>query len=126
MAPDGRCIVFTHKRVGEKNRYDTNLWLASTDSQQPPRPFTAGNRDSSPRFSPDGQTVAFISNREENQPQIYTIARSGGEAVKLTNIPEGTIGRFCWSPDGRMLAVAFREHDPQWTEQALIRARLDG
>ena len=83
-----------------------------------PRQFTSGEKDSHGRWSPDGNTIALISNRDENHPQIFTIPAAGGEATALTNFPEGSIGSFKWSPDGTMLAVSFRETDPEWTKQA--------
>lgn len=118
ISPDGKAICFVHKRVGEKNAYLTNLWLVETDGKGKPRAFTAGNKDSHPRWSPDGTRIAFISGREEGFQQIYVISRDGGEAVKLTSFPEGTVAGFRWSPDGKMLAVSFREQDPEWTKRA--------
>jgi dipeptidyl aminopeptidase/acylaminoacyl peptidase len=118
VSPDGSTVLFTHKRVGEKNEYATNLWLVSTTGKGRPRPFTSGNRDSHPRWSPDGSRIAFISSREKPKPQIYIINAAGGEARKLTDFPEGSLPTFTWSPDGRMLAVKFRDADPLWTKDA--------
>jgi hypothetical protein len=39
MSPDGKHVLFTHKRAGEKNKYETNLWIVPTDGSSPPRPF---------------------------------------------------------------------------------------
>ncbi len=125
ISPDGSQIVFTHKTVGKKNDYVTNLWMTAGDKTAgngEPQQFTSSGKDSHPRWSPDGATIAFISGREKGKPQIYTIAGPGsgigGEAKMLTKFPEGTISGFKWSPDGTMLAVTFRETDPEWTEKA--------
>jgi dipeptidyl aminopeptidase/acylaminoacyl peptidase len=125
ISPDGHTIAFTHKRVGEKNEYATNIWTVSTDGGVP-QPFTNGNKDYAPRWSPDGKRLAFISGRTKAKPQMYLINRDGGEATRLTNFPEGTIREFRWSPDGTMLAVAFREQDPEWTEQAKQERKDNG
>jgi Tol biopolymer transport system component len=106
-----------YKLKTNKNEYATNLWTVPIDGGEP-RQFTSGNKDSHPRWSPDGQRIAFISGREKHSPQIYLIDRSGGEAVKLTNFPEGSLSGFRWSPDGSVIAVRFREQDPEWTQQA--------
>ncbi len=118
ISPTGKQVVFAVKTVGSKNNYETNLWIVDADGREAPRPFTSGNKDSSPRWSPDGSRIAFLSAREKHNPQIYTINPDGGEARPLSQFPEGTVGEFRWSPDGRQIAVAFREQDPQWTEAA--------
>jgi dipeptidyl aminopeptidase/acylaminoacyl peptidase len=123
LSPDGRAVVFVNKQVGEKNEYRTNLWLADTRGG-PPRQFTGGGRDSQPRWSPDGRRIAFVGGREKARPQLYLIPAAGGEALPLTRLPEGSIGSFRWSPDGKLIALTFRARDPDWTEEAK-KARQD-
>ena len=118
ISPDGRRILFTSKHVGAKNNYIFNLWMVATDGRSEPVQFTSGEKDSNGRFSPDGSRIAFISGRDKPRPQIFIISASGGEATALTDFPEGSIGAFKWSPDGKTIAVSFREQDPQWTEKA--------
>lgn len=122
ISPDGAQIVYVRKTIGEKNDYLTNLWMVAVGDARTgggaPRPFTSGGKDGAPRWSPDGTRVAFISGRDTGAAQIYTIPASGGEAVALTKFPEGSLAGFKWSPDGRWLAVMFREQDPDWTEAA--------
>ncbi len=116
ISPDGKKILFTRKHVGEKNAYVSNLWIVDCDTAEA-RQFTNSGKDSFGRWSPDGSTIAFISGREKPGSQVYTIPFSGGEAQKLTNFPEGAVFGFKWSPDGKSLAVVFREQDPEWTEK---------
>jgi dipeptidyl aminopeptidase/acylaminoacyl peptidase len=109
ISPDGRQIVFVRVSVDKKKEgYDTALWIVPTDGSQPPRPFTAGPRDSAPRWSPDGRQVAFVRvpEKEGDGPtdaQLWLIAMGGGEAVQLTEIPEGA-SPAVWSPDGKTIA----------------------
>ncbi|HEY9069045.1 MAG TPA: S9 family peptidase [Candidatus Ozemobacteraceae bacterium] len=118
IAPEGGTILFTRRHIDDKNKTVTNLWTVATDGRSPPRQFTAGGKDGHGRFSPDGRHVAFVSSRDKAPPQLWMISRTGGEAIQLTNFPEGSIGEFRWSPDGRSIAVSFREQDPDWTEKA--------
>ncbi|HRK20819.1 MAG TPA: S9 family peptidase, partial [Fimbriimonadaceae bacterium] len=70
------------------------------------------------RWSPDGSKIAFVSGRDKPKSQIYLIPTTGGEATKLTDLPEGDFGEMRWSPDGKWIAFAFREQHPDWTEEA--------
>ncbi len=117
ISPDGSQILFTKRHVGPKNNPETNLWIVAARNGAP-RQFTASGKDRHARWSPDGRTIALIAERDDSPPQIYTIPAEGGEATPLTGFPEGTFSGFLWSPDGRRLAVAFRETAPEWTREA--------
>jgi dipeptidyl aminopeptidase/acylaminoacyl peptidase len=125
ISPDGGRIVFVEKHVGGKNEYVMNLWMVDA-AGGPPRQFTEGGRDSSPRWSPDGRRIAFIRAKEKHLPQIYSMGADGGEATPLTAFPEGKIGQFRFSPDGKLLAVAFRPQDAQRTKEAAKRRKEEG
>src|SRR5688572_29635853 len=77
----------------KKEGYDTALWLVDADGSTAARPFTAGPRDLSPRWSPDGRWLAFTRAGEKEgkprEPQIHVIAADGGEARALTDLPKG-------------------------------------
>jgi dipeptidyl aminopeptidase/acylaminoacyl peptidase len=118
ISPDGRSIIASVQRVDQKTEKKySNLWLIPTDGGAPQQ-FTYGDqRDGMPRWSPDGQTIAFISNRkDEKQPQIYLIGLNGGEARPLSNV-KGDIGSLDWSPDGRRLLITFRAKDKEALER---------
>ncbi|NNF44637.1 MAG: S9 family peptidase [Phycisphaerales bacterium] len=125
MSPDGSTVLFGHKRIGEKNEYERNLWIAPLDGAEP-RPFTTGGRDGHGRFSPDGERVAFIRATDKHQPQIYVIDVAGGEARQLTSFDEGSIRDFKWSPTGEELVVSFRPCDPEWTQDAKKQREAEG
>lgn len=119
ISPDGQNVIYTVQRVERKteNKY-TNLWVASTVNGEG-RQFTAGDQhDGSARWSPDGKTIAFLSDRgdKEKPAQIYLIPFSGGEAQRLTQI-EGEIGWMSWSPDGRQIVCTVRKKDAEVLER---------
>lgn len=109
LSPDGGRVVYVLTRTDlEKNQYFSSLYLVDLADDAPDRPFTAGDhRDCSPRWSPDGTRIAFVSDRGETA-QLWCIPADGGEAQLLTHLDEGSIGEVHWSPQGDRIAFTFR------------------
>lgn len=103
-SPDGKRVAYVQTRLRKKkNDYASNIWLVPTDGSTGPTKFTGSDaRDMSPRWSHDGEQLAFISTRS-GKPQVWVISMSGGEARRLTRAPHG-VGEFEWSPDGQWIA----------------------
>jgi dipeptidyl aminopeptidase/acylaminoacyl peptidase len=108
VSPDGRHAAYVHVTVDRAaNRYRRAIWLAPLGGGAPRR-FTAGGRsDTQPRWSPNGRWLAFVSDRDGDQPQLYLIRADGGEARRLTSLPRGASDP-AWSPDGRRIAFLSR------------------
>ena len=102
LAPDGRlaCAPVTSYAM-DKNVGTTELWLFATGmgsdagtTLPKSRRLTAGDKDSDPRWSPDGSRIAFTAKRKDDaEAQIYLIAPDGGEATRLTSIATGAAAR---------------------------------
>jgi len=106
LSPDGRYIVFAISWVeDEENEEYANLWLMKLGSGEVRRLTTGEQRDSSPAWSPNGKTIAFISTRS-GKAQIHLIPVDGGEAQKLTKLDQGVTGEPAWSPEGGLIAFS--------------------
>ena len=117
LSPDGRvaCAAVTSFSM-DKNVGTTELWLYPTGfgarAGVPPKPrrLTAGDKDSDPRWSPDGTRIAFTARRKDDaEAQIYVIAPDGGEATRLTRIATGASahGPLACPACGRTVAVSW-------------------
>jgi dipeptidyl aminopeptidase/acylaminoacyl peptidase len=67
--------------------------------------LVAGDEDGAPAWSPGGDALAFVSDRD-GEPQLFACDRDGGALRRLTDEPRGLIGVPLWSPDGAAIALA--------------------
>ena len=113
IAPDGKSVAYTVTTVDQKtNRRISRIWVAPLDGSHLPAPYTEeGISSTSPRWSPDGRFLAFLSARDRQRPQIWLLSRSGGEARRLTNLENG-ISAIEWSPDSARLVGLTRTGPP--------------
>ena len=112
MSPDGTKVAYTVTETNwDENAYETEIFLADAVSGSPIQLTRARKSSSAPEWSPDGRSLAFISDRTDKR-QIYLIDPRGGEARAITNVEEG-VGSFSWSPDGRQIAFTMTEPKPE-------------
>jgi dipeptidyl aminopeptidase/acylaminoacyl peptidase len=108
VSPDGRHVVVAASRPDlERDEYRSQLWIADTDAATPPRALTHGDRDTAPRYAPDGRHLAFLRAESGAKPQLWLLPTGGGEARRLTDLPGGA-GPAAWAPDSTRLAFSAR------------------
>ena len=139
VSPDGKRVVYTVNEAvmtADKSEFVTQVWLADTDGKNAFQ-ITFGDKSSTnPRWSPDGNWIAFTSNRKDNRNNLYVLRAAGGEAEALTDL-KGSVANFEWSPDGSSIAFATTDaktdeeekndkgrNDFRWVDENIKMARL--
>lgn len=123
ISPEGRWVAFVVSEPDPKeNLYQSDIWLVNTVAGEPFKFTRHPKNDRSPRFSPDGTKLAFISERED-KPQIFLADLRGGEPWKLSDLKGGVSG-FAWSPDGTWIA-ALSPDAPSEDQEKRTKARDD-
>ena len=125
ITPDGKRVAYV---VVEMDRatyeYHRSIWVAANDSGELRR-FTAGDNDTSPRWSPDGRSLAFIRapagevkpkndderDRGVGKPQLWLLPADGGEARQLTWSRWGASDPV-WSPDSAAIVYTGEVGEP--------------
>ena len=123
ISPDGKLVAYVVTRVDRaQNRRNSSIWMVAIDGARGPWQFTTSPQSTtSPRWGPDGKSIAFLSSRPEatttasptatpaepSRNQVYLLSMNGGEARRLTNLKNG-VSLFRWSPDGKRLVVVSR------------------
>lgn len=112
VAPNGKHIVYaTTLFYGHKKGEHaiSSIWLADVGKERSARQLTSGLfNDTSPQWSPDGSSIAFISDRAKagEASAIYQLPLAGGEAVAITKADnQRPIPVFSYSPDGKYIAL---------------------
>ena len=145
VSSDGsRCVYVLSWIDADTSEARSRLYqvaLSAPEADTEPLPFTQGNGDGHPRYSPDGAYLAFLRpDRDAPETgganrQIWLIPSDGGEASQLTHFPE-SVREFAWAPDSTQLAAVVdvapedapgesRTDEPQVREVRRIRYRHD-
>jgi dipeptidyl aminopeptidase/acylaminoacyl peptidase len=125
LSPDGKWVAFVRTETDPKSlRRNADVWLVPSDGSAPPRPLTRSEKsDTTPRFSPDGKAVAFLSARSGSS-QVWLLSLLGGEARKVTDVPGGVDGPLAFSPDGKKVAFVADVY-PGCADEACNRKKFD-
>ncbi len=103
LAPDGSRLAFVVSEAPKGDKRLQHIWVYDKKSNSA-RQFTySAKSETSPRWSPDGKRLGFLSNRGGDEQQIYVMNSGGGEAAARTK-GKSSIKDFAWSKDGKYFA----------------------
>src|SRR5262245_42537738 len=120
ISPQGNRVAYVVSKPSlAKNQHEASLFVIAAGGGEPRRLAESTRILNTPlpapklRWSPDGTRIAFLAISGQN-PQVFAVDASGGEAKALTDAPDGAMG-FEWSPDGQ--SVAYLTRDPMSAEE---------
>jgi dipeptidyl aminopeptidase/acylaminoacyl peptidase len=112
ISPEGQWVAYTVRTLDlKKDDADVDIYMAPFGGGEAVRLTASDKPETSPRWSPDGRYLAFLSRREGKHSQVWLLNRLGGEGVRLTDF-KGDVDDLAWSPDGKRLALVVADPDP--------------
>lgn len=112
ISPNGEWVVYRKMRIDVmKDKAEGNLWMIKTDGSQHQKLTSREEGESSPRWSPNGERLTFVSNTDEGS-EIYMYWVKSGKIARISQLPFSP-GSLTWSPKGNQLAFTMnREKKP--------------
>jgi len=118
LSPDAQSVAYVVKTaILKTDKNEERIWMVPRSGGDAIALTAEGVSSSHPRWSPDGKSIAFLSERNDGQTQVWLLNLGGGEAQRLTETPQD-VDDFLWSPDGRRIVLVLRDASPEELEAA--------
>ena len=106
LSPDSRSVLFVRTTTdGKSGRRNADIWTVNADGSGEAKALIAAEKstENTPRWSPDGKRIAFLSTRD-GATQVYVADADGSDVKRITELSAGVQPPLVWSPDGSRLA----------------------
>ena len=120
VSPDGNWVAYVLRSVDTaKDKRNEDIWMISWDGKQNIQLTNTRDGESSPKFSPEGKYLSFLSSRKTEAggnddkkawSQLWLLDRRGGEGKKITDL-KSDIDDYVWSPDGKKILFVIKDAD---------------
>src|SRR5215203_722652 len=110
VSPDGKKVLYTVREAAmtdDRSEYVNQVFVANTDGGNVIQLTRGDKNNSNPKWSPDGNWIAYVSNRDTKN-NLYILPVSGGESERITDVKSG-VANFDWSPDGNAIAYTISD-----------------
>ena len=113
ISPDGKWVAYTVSTTDSaKDKSDGDIWMASWDGSRNIRVTSTPDGEGSPKWSPDGRYLSFLSSRQGGKGrQLWLLDHDGGEAQRVTELKTG-IQEYEWSPDSKRIVMVMSDVPP--------------
>lgn len=139
VSPNGKWVVYSVSNAvmtADKSEFVSQIWLGDLNTKENVQLTFADKSSVNPKWSPDGNWIAFTSTRKDNKSNLYLLRVGGGEAEMITDVKSG-VGDFDWSPDGKWFVFSMTDpksddedkndkgrNDYRWIDENIKMARL--
>jgi dipeptidyl aminopeptidase/acylaminoacyl peptidase len=137
ISPDGSAVAYVRYAMSiMRDRREGRLWIVGADGSSHRKITSEDRSESSPRWSPDGTRIAFVSGSDEGA-EIYVHWVATGQTARLTQL-ERSPGGLAWSPDGSRIAFTMlvpearpvlatmpaKPAGAQWADPPIVETRV--
>ncbi|MEO7659057.1 MAG: S9 family peptidase, partial [Pyrinomonadaceae bacterium] len=114
VSPDGKWVAYVVATTDVKaDKSDSDIWMVSFDGKINRQITFSSDSETSPRWSPNGKYLSFVSSRPgpNKGSQLWLLDLGGGEAKQFTEF-KGRMQTYEWSPDSKRMAMVIGDPDP--------------